>query len=98
MWAIFASNGDKKLAIWTKRKIQKSIEDGNINQYVNQFFQEIIDEIGNREFRNIQPELRSLFGRRNDLLHLGKADGVNRQLCERFLKTTKALLALEPPT
>ena len=79
-------------------KFKKFIEDGNINQYVNQFFQEIINEIGNRQFKKIQPELRSLFGRRNDLLHLGKADGVNRQLCERFLKTTKDLLALEPLT
>jgi hypothetical protein len=26
---------------------------------------------------------------------LGKANGINRQLCERFLKMTKDLLALE---
>ncbi len=75
-------------------KFKKFIEDGNINQYVNQFFQEIINEIGNRQFRKMQPDLRSLFGRRNDLLHLGKADGINKQLCERFLKTTKDLLGL----
>jgi hypothetical protein len=79
-------------------KFKKFIEDGNINQYVNQFFQEIVNEVGNRQFKKIQPELRSLFGRRNDLLHLGKADGSNRHLCERFLKATKELLALEPLT
>jgi hypothetical protein len=76
-------------------KFKKFIEDGNIQQYVNQFFQEIISETGKRQFKKIQPELRSLFGRRNDLLHLGKANGINKQLCERFLKMTKDLLALE---
>ena len=76
-------------------KFEKFIEEGNISQYVNQFFQEVLSESGNRQFKKIKSELPSLFKRRNDLLHLGKADGVDRKLCERFLKVTQDLLAVE---
>ena len=78
------------------------IEMNSISQYFTRFFPKAISEAARWQYnkkqyngKNMKQELPSLFNRRNDLLHSGKADGVNRQICERFLKMTKDLLALQ---
>jgi hypothetical protein len=82
--------------------LQESIDSESISQYFNRFFPKAISEAARREYNkkqyngnNMKRELASLFSRRNGLLHAGKDDGVNRQICERFLKMTKDLLGLQ---
>jgi hypothetical protein len=78
------------------------IDQANISQYINNFFPNTINQAARLQYNkkqygknDMQKELPSLFARRNNLLHSGRADGVNRQSCERFLKMTKDLLALK---
>jgi DNA polymerase III delta prime subunit len=82
--------------------LREAIEQDNISQYFNRFFPKTISEAARQQYKkkqygknNMPKELGSLFKRRNDLLHSGNASSVNREVCERFLKMTKDLLALE---
>jgi hypothetical protein len=84
------------------KDLRDYIDQANISQYLNRFFPQVINQTARQQYnrkqygKNDMPkELASLFSRRNDLLHSGKADGVDRKLCERLLKMTKDLLALE---
>jgi hypothetical protein len=75
-------------------KLSVYIEEANINQYINHFFAEIIDETANKQFKKIKSDLHSLTKRRNDLVHMGKDDGIDEKLCLRFLKVTQELLSI----
>jgi hypothetical protein len=76
-------------------KLTEYIEEANISQYMNKFFPKVLDEATNKQFNKIKSNLFSLFERRNKLVHLGKSQGIDEQLCRKFLKTTQMLLSME---
>jgi hypothetical protein len=75
-------------------KITAYIEEGNISQYINKFFPEIIDEVTNKQFKKLKSDLFSMFDHRNKLVHMGKLDELDEKLCRRFLKVTQELLSI----
>lgn len=74
--------------------LRSYIEEGNISQYINKFFPEVIDETANRQFKKLKSDLFTMFDRRNKLVHMGKDDGIDEKLCHNFLKVTQELLAV----
>ena len=70
------------------------IEEANVNQYVGKFFPEILDDATNKQFKNFKSDLSSLFDRRNKLVHMGQYEGIDEQLCSKFLQVTQVLLSL----
>jgi hypothetical protein len=77
-----------------KPAIVTHLEEANIRQYLTKFFPELLDKDEQRQFKKLKSNLHSLFDRRNKLVHLGKGDGVDEQLCLRFVKVTDELLSL----
>jgi hypothetical protein len=75
-------------------KLSVYIEAANISQYINHFFPDIIDEAAKEQFKKLKSDLHSLTNRRNDLVHMGKDDGIDEKLCLRFLKVTQDLLSI----
>lgn len=75
-------------------KLALCIEEANISQYINKFFPEVIDESANRQFKELKSDLFSLFERRNKLVHMGKDNEIDDNLCSRFLKVTRKLLSM----
>jgi len=75
-------------------KLSAYIEDANIAQYINNFFPEVIDEATGIQFKKLKSDLFSLFKRRNNLVHMGKDNGIDEKLCLRFLKVTQKLLSM----
>jgi hypothetical protein len=70
------------------------IEEGNVSQYINKFFPEVIDATANTQFKKLKSDLFMMFERRNKLVHMGKADGLDERLCRKFLKVTQELLSI----
>lgn len=76
-------------------KLVGYIEEGNISQFINKFVPEFLDETAKQEFRRIKSDLFSLFETRNKLMHLGSTEGVDHEVCERFIAVTEKLLAID---
>ena len=76
-------------------KLVAYIETANISQYVNQFFPEVINEAAKKEYQKLKSDLKSLFARRNKLVHMGNDSGINEELCLRFLRLTQELLSIK---
>ena len=75
-------------------KLSSYIEEANISQYINNFFPEVIDEVTDRQFKKLKSDLFSLFERRNNLVHMGKDNGIDEKLCLKFFKVTQKLLSM----
>ena len=75
-------------------KLTAYIEKANVSQYINNFFPEIIDEATNKQYKKLKLGLNSLFDRRNKLVHMGEDEGIDKELCLRFLKVTQELLSI----
>ncbi len=75
-------------------KLAAYLEDAHISQYINKFFPEVIDEATDRQLKKLKSDLFSLFERRNNLVHMGKDNGIDEKICLRFLKVTQKLLSM----
>jgi len=84
----------QKLPAELNNKLVSYIEEGNISQYIDKFFPEVIDEAANRQFKKLKSDLFMMFDRRNKLVHMGKDDGIDEILCRKFLKVTQELLSI----
>ena len=69
----------------------ESIEELNISQYVNKHFKALITGEDLSEYKKLSKDLKSLFDKRNKILHMGKNDGATKDNCIRFLEVTKKL-------
>ncbi len=74
--------------------LAKYLERAPINQYVNKFFLEVIDKETGRKFKKLKSALSNLFKKRNKLFHMGEDNGIDEELCLRFLKVTQELLSM----
>lgn len=78
-------------------RVRTFLDQANIAQYYNHFFAEVrtdlIQQIGEIRFKKMKRELAELFEKRNDLVHRGAFDNLDRLTCERFRDTTRELLA-----
>ena len=84
----------QRLPVELNTKQTADIEEANVRQYIEKFFPEIIDEATNKQFKKLKSGLHSLFDRRNELVHMGKDEGIDKELCLRFLKVTQELLSI----
>ncbi len=84
----------QKLPEELNKKLVSYIEEGNISQYIDKFFPEIIDETANRQFKKLKSDLFMMFERRNKLVHMGKDDEIDEILCRKLLKVTQELLSI----
>jgi len=75
-------------------KLIEYVEMANVNQYIDRFFPEILDEIGKNKFKALKAELAILFKKRNKLVHMGQDDGIDEDLCKKLLLTTESLLSI----
>jgi hypothetical protein len=72
-----------------------AIEQMNISQYVSKFFPEILDSEGRTKFKRLKEELTSLFGARNDIMHMHKNERSTSEQCVRFIDLASNLFALD---
>lgn len=75
-------------------KLVEYIEMAGVNQYIDRFFPETIDENGNNKFKTLKSDLTKLFKKRNKLVHMGQDNGIDETLCQTFLGVTEELLSI----
>lgn len=75
-------------------KIRKHIEDASISKYSDQFIEAFLDYDLKKKYQVLKPKLKKLFTDRNVLVHTGKIDLLNEELCRSYQKVTRDLLSL----
>lgn len=78
----------------TPSEITKYIEEANINKYASQFFRALLTETQKSKYKKISKEISSLMSRRNSYMHMGKLDGVDARLCQRFIGAAEDLFTI----
>ena len=79
-----------------QREAVRLIEEANINQFITHLFPALLADDAREPYTNsIKKVLSNLFDKRNKLMHLASQDGVNREICEKFLDAVDALFLLE---
>lgn len=76
--------------------VRDQIDKLNVAQYVNHFFPEMLDGAAANRYKKLQPELNSLFAKRNDLFHKGNSSAATAENCRRFLDGLGELFSLIP--
>ena len=71
------------------------IEEANINKYVSQFFKSLVVDELTDEYQKLKKDLSSLFSKRNNLMHMGNAEGISKEKCKKYLEATNKLLSYE---
>lgn len=73
------------------------IELANVSQYFSHLFPELLTDDQKRVFKeDIKDELRSLFSKRNDLMHAASVEAATLANCKRFALVVRKLLHLTP--
>lgn len=72
----------------------KHVERARISQYLGDFFPEIVIGDALQQYQALKPKLSKLFERRNTFVHTGDSNGLTRELCLEFVRTTKDLFSI----
>ena len=74
--------------------IRKVIDEVNVAQLVNHAFPDLLTPNQVKEYKALRSDLLTLFKLRNTILHVGDAEGVTADRCEKLLWAVSSLLAI----
>jgi hypothetical protein len=75
--------------------VRKHIDRSAIHNYYDQFFPEILSDIGKTEYGNLKANLKNLFESRNAVLHSGNLLGMMPEQIRQYQSTVKELLSFD---
>lgn len=71
------------------------IEEANISQYLNKFFDDIVEDKDRSKFKKLKKEISSLISKRNSYMHMGNMNDATLKNCRRYLSAVKDLFDIE---
>ncbi len=77
-----------------EQSIVNAIESVNIRRYIDSFFPGILNDFQSQEYKELRPDLRTLFEHRNRLVHTGQSANLDHETCSKFVDLTRKLLSI----
>lgn len=78
-----------------QKEFVEYIEEANINQYLNRFFNNIVEEKDKTKFKKIKKDISSLISRRNSYMHMGTMKDAHSDNFNRYLSAVENLILIE---
>lgn len=76
------------------QNVYRYIDEANIRQVLNHFFPDTLNDDERKTLKSMNSNLQNLFNSRNTILHSGRKAGLTQEECNKYLETTRKLLAL----